>query len=43
VGPRGRATFPSIPFDAIIDESNNTIKADLQVTVEASHQSAATL
>ena len=43
IGPRGRATFPPIPFDAILDENTNTIRADLQVTIEASHPPAAAL
>ena len=43
IGPRGRATFPPSPFDAILDENTNTIRADLQVTIEASHPPAAAL
>ena len=34
IGPRGRATFPPIPLDIVLDETTERVKAELQLTVE---------
>lgn len=43
VGPRGRATFSPVPLDVVLDVNSDRIKAPLQVTVETSTESFASL
>lgn len=43
IGPRGRATFSPVPLEVVLDESSDSIKAPLQVTVETFNESLASL